>query len=97
HVLFRDGDSFVPDPLVDLDALEDGDGLFDDDLGARRFYVVLEGHVPGIYPAWPEAQAQITGYPGSIARRRTTLADAEALMRLHAQPPAGHRPFPQGL
>lgn len=31
----------------------------------RKFYVVWEGHAPGIYDSWEECKLQVEGYPGA--------------------------------
>lgn len=31
----------------------------------RKFYVVWEGHSPGIYDSWEECKQQVDGYPGA--------------------------------
>ena len=31
----------------------------------RKFYVVWEGHAPGIYDSWEECEQQVKGYPGA--------------------------------
>ncbi len=34
----------------------------------RKFYVVWEGHSPGIYDSWEECKAQVDGYPSAKYR-----------------------------
>lgn len=34
-------------------------------MAQRKFYVVWEGHNPGIYDSWEECKDQVEGYPGA--------------------------------
>ena len=42
-----------------------------------KFYVVWEGHAPGVYKTWPEAQQQIAGFSNARYKSFPTLAQAE--------------------
>ena len=42
-----------------------------------KFYVVWEGHSPGVFKAWDECQAQITGYSNARYMSFPSLAAAE--------------------
>lgn len=42
-----------------------------------KFYVVWEGHQPGVYSAWTECQNQISGFSGAKYKSFSTLAAAE--------------------
>ena len=42
-----------------------------------KFYVVWEGHRPGVYKTWPECQNQIGGYSGAKYKSFGSLAEAE--------------------
>ncbi len=42
-----------------------------------KFYVVWEGHTPGVYRSWPEAQKQINGFSNARYRSFPTLGAAE--------------------
>ncbi|GAY73547.1 ribonuclease H family protein [Lentilactobacillus kosonis] len=42
-----------------------------------KFYAVKQGRNPGIYKTWPEAQKQISKFPGAIFKSFPTKAEAE--------------------
>jgi len=42
-----------------------------------KFYVVWEGHKPGVYTSWPECQNQIAGFSKAKYKSFSTLAAAE--------------------
>lgn len=42
----------------------------------KKFYVVWQGHKPGVYTSWPEAQRQIGGFKGAKFRSFDTMAEA---------------------
>lgn len=44
----------------------------------QKFYVVWVGAKPGIYKSWPEANAQVAGFPGARYKSFTTMAQAVA-------------------
>ena len=46
-------------------------------MGKKRFYVVWNGLVPGIYRSWDECQAQIKGVKQALYKAFDTLDDAE--------------------
>lgn len=43
-----------------------------------KFYVVWEGHTPGVYKTWAECQNQINGFSGAKYKSFDTLAKAES-------------------
>jgi ribonuclease HI len=43
----------------------------------QKYYVVLEGHQPGIYNSWSETQKQINGYKGAIFKSFENKTDAD--------------------
>ncbi len=45
------------------------------------FYVVWEGHHPGIYTSWDEARKQVQGYPQAKYKRFDSREEAEAAFR----------------
>ena len=47
---------------------------------SKKYYAVREGHKPGIYHSWPEAQKQILRYSGATYKSFKTLAEAEGFM-----------------
>lgn len=47
---------------------------------SKKYYAVREGHKPGIYHSWPEAQKQIFRYSGATYKSFKTLAEAEGFM-----------------
>lgn len=42
-----------------------------------KYYVVWEGHAPGIYTSWEEAEAQIKGYPKAVFKAFSSREEAE--------------------
>ncbi len=42
-----------------------------------KFYVVWEGHTPGVYKTWPECQNQITGFSNARYKSFDSMAKAE--------------------
>lgn len=47
----------------------------------RKFYVVWEGHSPGVYDSWEECKAQTDGYPGARYKAFDSQEDAVAAYR----------------
>ena len=43
----------------------------------KKYYVVWEGNVPGIYESWNETQLQIKGYPNAKYKSFKTLEEAK--------------------
>ena len=50
-------------------------------MAKQKFYVVWDGHVPGIYETWKEAQLQIAGYPGAKYKSFGSRTEAEKAYR----------------
>ena len=46
-------------------------------MGKKRYYVVWNGLVPGVYDTWDECQAQIKGVKQALYKSFATLAEAE--------------------
>lgn len=44
----------------------------------QKFYVVWEGHRPGVYNTWAECQSQTNGYPSAKYKSFKSFADAQA-------------------
>jgi len=44
----------------------------------QKFYVVWEGHRPGVYNTWAECQSQTSGFPGAKYKSFKSFADAQA-------------------
>ena len=42
-----------------------------------KYYVVWEGHTPGIYTEWEVAEAQVKGYPEAVFKAFSSLEEAE--------------------
>ena len=42
-----------------------------------KYYVVWEGHAPGIYTSWEEAEAQVKGYPEAVFKAFSSREEAE--------------------
>lgn len=47
----------------------------------RKFYVVWKGAKPGVYATWPEANAQVAGFPGARYKSFPTRQAAEQALR----------------
>lgn len=43
----------------------------------KKFYAIAAGQQPGIYDNWPDAQAQVKGFPGAVYKSFTTRKEAE--------------------
>lgn len=46
-------------------------------MAKKAAYVVWKGRVPGVYRTWPEAEAQVSGFPGAEFRGFTNPNEAE--------------------
>lgn len=44
----------------------------------KKFYVVWDGHEPGIYDSWTNCQLQIKGFPNAKYKSFPTIEEAEA-------------------
>ncbi|HIP36379.1 MAG TPA: ribonuclease H [Crocinitomix sp.] len=51
-----------------------------------KYYVVWEGHQPGIYTSWTDAQKQIHGYTGAKFMSFTNKSEAELAFRTGEMP-----------
>lgn len=51
----------------------------------QKFYVVWQGHIPGIYPTWEACQQQIHGFPAAKYKAFETKAEAEYAFKLGYQ------------
>ena len=47
----------------------------------RRYYVVWEGHAPGVYDTWEECEEQVKGFPGARFKAFSSPDDAVAAFR----------------
>lgn len=45
-----------------------------------KFYAVAAGRTTGIFTSWPEAQAQVNGFPGAVFKSFKTKKDAQAFL-----------------
>lgn len=48
----------------------------------KKWYVVWEGKVPGIYSVWDEAKLQVYGYPGAKYKSFQTHSEAKAAFQV---------------
>ena len=48
---------------------------------SKKYYVVWEGHKPGVYEDWSKCQQQIKGYPNAKFKSFKTRAEAEDAFR----------------
>lgn len=46
-------------------------------MAKKKFYVVWQGHIPGIYESWPEAQRQVVGFEGAKYKSFPSLKAAD--------------------
>lgn len=53
----------------------------------KKYYAVRRGHVPGIYLTWPEAEAQVKGFPGARHKSFNDRAEAEHWLKGDLPPP----------
>lgn len=53
-----------------------------------KYYVVWEGHTPGIYDNWPACKEQIDAFPGAKYKSFTTIKAAEEAWESGYIPPA---------
>ncbi|GMI18906.1 hypothetical protein TeGR_g14834 [Tetraparma gracilis] len=58
---------------------------------AGKFYAVRCGHAPGVYPTWPECEAQIRGFRKAQHKSFRTRGEAEAFVR-GEEPQAAEQP-----
>jgi ribonuclease HI len=50
-------------------------------MAKQKFYVVWEGHTPGIYSSWEAAKRQVDGYPQAKYKSYDSRAEAEKAMK----------------
>jgi ribonuclease HI len=50
-------------------------------MAPKKFYAIASGRKPGIYTNWPNAQAQVAGYPGAKFKGFPTRTEAEAWLK----------------
>ena len=46
-------------------------------MAKKKFYVVWNGVVPGVYKTWDDCKAQVSGYDGAIYKSFRSFADAQ--------------------
>lgn len=52
----------------------------------QKYYVVWQGHNPGIYSSWEKCQAQVKNYPNAIYKSFETSKEAEDAFRTGTVP-----------
>lgn len=52
-----------------------------------KFYVVWEGHTPGIYTTWAECEEQVKGYPGACYKAFRSMEEAKMVFAMDAGRP----------
>lgn len=50
-------------------------------MAKQKFYVVWEGHKPGVYPTWDACKRQVDGFTGAKYKSFDTKAEAEAAFK----------------
>lgn len=53
-------------------------------MAKRKFYVVWQGHAPGVYDSWEECRAQVEGYPN--AKYKSYGSQTEAVEAFRGNP-----------
>lgn len=51
----------------------------------KRFYVVAEGHRPGVYQTWIESATQVNGFPNNRHQAFCTRHEAERYIEEYGQ------------
>lgn len=51
-----------------------------EELMAKKYYAVKNGHKPGIYTTWPEAQKQVSGYSNAEFQSFSSKEEAETYL-----------------
>lgn len=57
-------------------------------MAKKKFYAIAKGRKPGIYDNWPQAEAQVKGFPGAVFKGFASRREAEAFLKR----PAYQRP-----
>jgi len=50
-------------------------------MAKKKYYVVWNGHTPGIYPTWKSCQEQINGFPSADYKSYSSKSEAESAYR----------------
>lgn len=50
-------------------------------MAKQKFYVVWQGHSPGIYTSWNDAQRQVAGFKGAKFKSFSSMAEAKAAFK----------------
>ncbi|MBL8208912.1 MAG: RNase H1/viroplasmin domain-containing protein, partial [Blastocatellia bacterium] len=50
-------------------------------MAKQKFYVVWEGHTPGVYSSWDDCKRQVDGYNGAKYKSFEHKAEAEAALK----------------
>ena len=69
------------DSLITLQKVCDFSSYFWTVAAKQKYYVVWEGHLPGIYDSWAKCQEQIRGYPNAKFKSFTSLEEARKALR----------------
>lgn len=64
-------------------------------MASRKFYAVAVGQTPGVYDNWPEAQAQVKGYPAARFKGFASKKEAEEWLVDPVYASAGSKPKSQ--
>ncbi len=60
-------------------------------MSKKNFYAIAVGRNPGIYTDWPEAQAQIKGFPRALYKGFATREEAEKWLQAPSAEPTRHK------
>lgn len=61
-------------------------------MAGKKFYAIARGRVPGIYDNWPQAHAQVLGFPGARYKGFASRGEAEAWLKEPVSPGGQGRP-----
>ncbi len=60
-------------------------------MAKKKFYAIASGRKPGIYTSWPDAQAQVKGFPKARFKGFATREEAENWLRNPSTSPSGQK------
>lgn len=61
-------------------------------MAGKKYYAIARGRVPGIYDNWPQAHAQVSGFPGARYKGFASRGEAEAWLKEPVSPGGMGRP-----
>lgn len=64
-------------------------------MAKKKYYVVWQGHTPGIYDNWTDCQLQVKGFPGARYQSFKSRAEAEAALSAGPAASSGEKKTPK--